>query len=76
MSTLILLAIGSKKNDQLSRRAQKWIKEVQQTGKNMSLEPMNAAERRLVHHLANNSGLMTESVGEGAERHIILKTKQ
>ena len=63
------------KNDKLSRRAQKWFKEVQQTGKDMSLEPMNAAERRLVHHLANDHGLTTESTGEGAERHIVLKPK-
>ena len=60
----------------LLSQAKNWIKKVKQTGKNMSLEPMNAADRRLVHHLANDSGLNTESVGEGSARHIILKRRE
>jgi predicted RNA-binding protein Jag len=37
------------------------------------LPPMNAADRRVVHKAATDYGLETESVGEGRERHIVLK---
>ena len=60
----------------LLSRGRKWIKKVKRTGKNMALEPMSPAQRRLIHHLANDSGLETESVGEGSARHIILKYKE
>lgn len=59
--------------DRLAEKAQEWIKEVQDTGKDMALQPMNAADRRTVHKLAGEHGIETESVGEGRERHIVLK---
>jgi predicted RNA-binding protein Jag len=34
---------------------------------------MNAADRRVVHKLATDSGLETESVGEGRDRRVVLK---
>ena len=34
---------------------------------------MNAADRRTVHKLAGEHGIETESIGEGRDRHIILK---
>jgi predicted RNA-binding protein Jag len=34
---------------------------------------MNAADRRVVHKVAAEAGLASESVGEGRDRHIILK---
>jgi predicted RNA-binding protein Jag len=37
------------------------------------LPPMNAADRRVVHKAAVDFGLQTESVGEGRDRHIVLK---
>jgi spoIIIJ-associated protein len=39
----------------------------------MDLNPMNAADRRIIHKLAGENGLETESVGEGRDRHIVLK---
>lgn len=64
-----------KKNraDRLSQQAEKWIKEVMESGKPMPLEPMNAADRRTIHKLASEEGIATESVGEGRARHIVLK---
>lgn len=59
--------------DRLAEQAQKWVKEVQKNEKPMELHPMNAADRRTVHKVANEYGLATESVGEGRERHIVLK---
>lgn len=64
-----------KKNraDRLRDRAEEWVKQVRDTGKLMDLEPMNAADRRVVHQLAAEYGLTSESTGEGRDRHIVLK---
>lgn len=58
--------------DRLSKRAEQWMQEVKESGKPMDLEPMNAADRRTVHKLAQEYGLTSESAGEGYERHIVL----
>jgi predicted RNA-binding protein Jag len=34
---------------------------------------MNAADRRTVHRVASEAGLASDSVGEGRDRHIVLK---
>lgn len=59
--------------DRLAAKAEEWIKSVQESGEPMDLKPMNAADRRTVHKVANDAGLITESVGEGRDRHIVLK---
>lgn len=59
--------------DRLSEKAEAWMKKVKESGKPMDLRPMNAADRRVIHKLADESGLSTESVGFGRERHIVLK---
>jgi spoIIIJ-associated protein len=59
--------------DRVAERAAAWVKKVKETGEPMELKPMNAADRRTVHKLAGDEGLQTESVGEGRDRHIILK---
>jgi spoIIIJ-associated protein len=60
---------------QVAERAEEWIKQVQESGETMELHPMNAADRRIVHKVAGEAGLTTESVGEGRDRHIVLKPK-
>lgn len=64
-----------KKNraDRLAKVAEEWFKEVQGSGQPKDLVPMNAADRRVVHKAATDYGLETESIGEGRERHIVLK---
>lgn len=59
--------------DQLAERAETWFSKVKESGETMHLKPMNAADRRIVHKAASESGLATESEGEGPERHIVLK---
>jgi len=59
--------------DRLRDKAEDWVKQVRDNGKPMELEPMNAADRRVVHQLAADYGLTSESAGEGRDRHIILK---
>ena len=44
---------------------------VTQTGRTIVLEPMTAADRRVIHmSLSNNSGVSTESVGYGDDRKV------
>jgi spoIIIJ-associated protein len=59
--------------ERLSETAQDWIKKVKETGEPYELKPMSPADRRTVHKAANDAGLVTESVGEGRDRHIVLK---
>jgi spoIIIJ-associated protein len=59
--------------DRLGEVAEAWMKQVQESGEPMELKPMNPADRRTVHKLAGEYGLVTESVGEGRDRHIVLK---
>jgi spoIIIJ-associated protein len=58
----------------LSKTAEDWMKRVKETGEPMELSPMNAADRRTVHKLAQEWGITSESAGEGRDRHIVLKT--
>ncbi len=59
--------------ERLAEVAQEWFAAVKKSGKPMDLQPMNAADRRIVHKVAAESGLSTGSVGEGRDRHIVLK---
>jgi spoIIIJ-associated protein len=57
----------------LEETAEAWVRQVKRTGQPMGLRPMNAADRRIIHRMANDNGLETESVGEGRDRHVVLK---
>ncbi|HSW37381.1 MAG TPA: R3H domain-containing nucleic acid-binding protein [Candidatus Saccharimonadales bacterium] len=59
--------------DHVREQAGEWIKRVKESNETMELRPMNAADRRVVHQLASEHGLTTESIGEGYDRHIVLK---
>lgn len=59
--------------DRLRERAEEWVKQVQDSGEPMDLKPMNAADRRVVHKLAAEYGLTSESEGVGHDRHIVLR---
>jgi len=59
--------------DRLAKQAEEWFKEVRDSGDPKDLKPMNAADRRVIHKAAEEWGLTTESVGEGRERHIVIK---
>lgn len=58
--------------DRLRERAEEWVKAVKEKKERLELEPMNAADRRVVHQLAAEHGLKSESAGEGRDRHIVL----
>ena len=59
--------------ERLVAKATDWFKQVKDSGEVKELEPMNAADRRVIHQAATDFGLSTESIGEGRDRHIVLK---
>lgn len=60
--------------DRLREKAELWVKQVKDTNEPMDLQPMNAADRRVIHQLAAEYNVSSDSVGEGRERHIVLKS--
>jgi spoIIIJ-associated protein len=59
--------------DRLAETTEGWIKQLKTSGEPMELQPMNAADRRVVHKVAAESGISSDSVGEGRDRHVVLK---
>jgi spoIIIJ-associated protein len=64
------------RQEQLSEVAMGWIEKVKSSNEQMTLKPMNAADRRIVHKVAGDNGVATESVGVGRDRHIVLKPQE
>lgn len=64
-----------KKNraERVAQKAETWFKQVKDSGEEKELLPMNAADRRAVHQAAEAYGLVSESIGFGRERRIVLK---
>lgn len=60
-------------NDRLAEQVEEWVAEVKSKKKDIELKPMNPAYRRIVHKVASENGLETESVGEGYNRRVIIK---
>lgn len=60
--------------DYLSSMVKNVASRVAKTGHPEALNPMNASERRLVHMLVQDmEGVMTESMGMGSERQVVIK---
>ncbi len=59
--------------ERLAAQAEPWFKQVKDSGEPKHLEPMNAADRRIIHQAAVEFGLNSESEGEGRDRHIVLR---
>lgn len=65
-----------KRMETLNELADKISKTVIKTGKNVTLDPMPAYERKIIHtRLQNSSEVKTYSVGEGARRRIVISLK-
>ncbi|RJQ31889.1 MAG: KH domain-containing protein [Actinobacteria bacterium] len=64
----------SRKKERIEEMSKQAAEKVEQTGEAMSLSPMNPYERRLVHMvLKESTAVITESIGEEPERHIVIK---
>jgi spoIIIJ-associated protein len=65
-----------KREKVLENLAEKVSKTVLKTGKNITLEPMNAYERKIIHSkLQNNEKIETYSIGEGENRRVVIAKK-
>jgi spoIIIJ-associated protein len=55
---------------ELTVLAKNAIAKVNETGRSLALEPLNAFERKVVHDAVTAAGLTSESHGEDPERYI------
>jgi len=59
--------------ERLATDVEAWARNVLETGEQLDLKPMNASDRRTVHHVVDSiDGITTHSEGEGRERHIVI----
>lgn len=66
-----------RREEQVVTLAQRMADRVRQTGNAITLEPMTAAERRLVHLLfAEDPDLETNSIGEGENRKVVISARR
>lgn len=66
-----------KRQDVLEKLANKIADKVIKNGRNMTLEPMNPFERRIIHAaLQNHEYVTTSSVGEEPERRVVVSLKK
>jgi spoIIIJ-associated protein len=75
----VLLDVNNYRNEQKDRlkgMVANLIEKVIKTGNPVSLANMSSYERRLCHMVvAGNDQVMSESEGEGEERHVVIKLK-
>jgi spoIIIJ-associated protein len=75
----VLLDINNyrdKRSEYLTRYAQRAAEEVRMNKQPMELPPMKPFERRIIHMvLKDDPELITESLGEGDERRVVIKSK-
>ena len=66
-----------KRNVALTELAGKLANKVMRTGRNQTLEPMNAYERRIIHSaLQDHETVTTYSVGQGVNRKVVIALKK
>jgi spoIIIJ-associated protein len=73
-SRLILDIGGSReiKNNQLRDMVERHIEKLEDTDKPQHLKPMSSYDRKLVHDMVSEAGYVSESEGQGKERHIVI----
>jgi len=74
-SRLILDVGGSRdaRQRQLENLVDRAIERLDEGASQASLPPMSSYERKLVHDIAAERGCVSESFGEGADRHTVLR---
>jgi spoIIIJ-associated protein len=66
-----------RRNRQLKQLAHRMAEQAVKTGRKQLLEPMGAAERRIIHlELKDHEAVFTESVGEGSARKVSIVLKK
>lgn len=74
-SRLIIDIAGSRqvRLDALTKVVNKVIDKVKDTNTSVAMKPMSSYERKIAHDLIAEAGLISQSEGEGKERHIMAK---
>ena len=66
-----------RRKEKLVGIAKRTAEKVLKTGKRISLEPMSASDRRIIHvTLADNSNVSTQSRGEGLQRKVVINPSE
>lgn len=73
-SRLVLDILGyrQQRGSELQRIAEDAVKRAKESGEDVALAPMSAYERKIVHDAVAALGLLSESEGEGSNRHIVV----
>lgn len=62
------------KEEDLTTRAKAWVDQVKESKDELELEPMPSWQRRIVHMVVQDSdGVESESIGEGRDRHLVIR---
>lgn len=74
-SRLILDIAGSRdaRAEELQRLVDRAVERIEAGASSAALPPMSSYERKLVHDLVGERGFTSESEGEGAERHTVIR---
>jgi len=74
-SRLILDIAGSRdaRAEELQRLVDRAVERLEGGAASAALPPMSSYERKLVHDLVSERGFTSESEGEGAERHTVIR---
>ncbi|OGE37477.1 hypothetical protein A3F00_01265 [Candidatus Daviesbacteria bacterium RIFCSPHIGHO2_12_FULL_37_11] len=63
------------KENELTEKAKEWAEQVKQSGTEMELEPMPSWQRRIIHlSIESVDGVESESIGEGRDRHLVIRS--
>jgi spoIIIJ-associated protein len=75
MSRLILDIAGSRdaKAKQLKDLVEETLAKLEETDKEQHLKPMSSYDRKLVHDMVAEAGMVSESEGQGRDRHIVIR---
>ena len=75
MSRLILDIAGSRdaKAKQLKDLVEKTLAKLEETDQDQHLKPMSSYDRKLVHDMVAEAGMVSESEGQGRDRHIVIR---
>ena len=71
----LMLDIGdfrAGRKERLAETAREAIAQVRESGERVSLAPMNAFERKVVHDVVLEAGLASESEGEDPQRYVVV----
>jgi len=72
----LILDIGGSRDAKaagLARIVDKAIARAKESGTDVALKPMSSYERKLAHDIIAEAGMVSESEGEGKDRHIVVK---